>query len=187
MGFLSAQEVRLDDGTPGVIQTATCDDAEGVLQATKDIISEGIYSLTTMDEFCLSLAEEQILLKDYQVGPDKLFLVAKIRDRVVGTLNFQCSHKKRLSHHGEFGLAVRADQRSKGLGGALLAALLAWADQQPAIEKVCLRVFANNQPAIKLYRRFGFLEEGRQVRHVKFGEERYVDLVHMYKWLGAKQ
>jgi RimJ/RimL family protein N-acetyltransferase len=45
------------------------------------------------------------------------------------------------------------------VGTALLQALLEWAESSPVIEKVCLDVFATNEPAIRLYKNLGFIEE----------------------------
>ena len=48
------------------------------------------------------------------------------------------------------------------------------------IEKLTLEVFVTNEAAIRLYRKMGFLEEGRRVRHVKIADGKYVDVIVMY-------
>jgi len=68
-------------------------------------------------------------------------------------------------------------------GTALLQALLEWAESNTAIEKVCLDVFAINEPAIRLYKKLGFIEEGRRARDIKRGPEDYVDTVTMCRFV----
>lgn len=56
-----------------------------------------------------------------------------------------------------------------------------WASAHPVIEKIGLGVFSNNAGAINLYKKLGFVEEGRRVREIKIGTDDYVDSILMYK------
>jgi ribosomal protein S18 acetylase RimI-like enzyme len=58
-------------------------------------------------------------------------------------------------------------------------------EASPLIEKVCLGVFHDNLPAIGLYRKFGFKEEGRQPRGIKLGPGDYQDVILMYPFVGG--
>ena len=66
----------------------------------------------------------------------------------------------------------------------MLRCFIEWAEASPLIEKIGLGVFATNEPAIALYRKSGFVEEGRQPREVKVGSE-YVDVILMYRFVTA--
>ncbi len=46
-----------------------------------------------------------------------------------------------------------------------------------------LSVFANNVDAIRLYKRLGFVEEGRQPREMKLRDREYADNVLMYRFV----
>jgi ribosomal protein S18 acetylase RimI-like enzyme len=81
-------------------------------------------------------------------------------------------------------LAVAGPWQGQGVGSALLQALLSWARAAPHVEKVELRVRASNTRAIGLYRKMGFVEEGRFVRRIKLGPGNYVDDVSMALWVG---
>ena len=65
----------------------------------------------------------------------------------------------------------------------MLQCLLDWAETSDLIEKLCLAVFADNRPAIDLYKKFGFLEEGRQPHQIKVGPDDYQDVVLMYRFV----
>ena len=66
----------------------------------------------------------------------------------------------------EVGMMVAARWRGAGVGTALLQAAIDWAREVGA-HKVALQVWPHNEPAIRLYRRFGFVEEGRLRRHYR--------------------
>ena len=67
---------------------------------------------------------------------------------------------------GEFGMLVDRDWRGRGVGSALVQAAIGWARDQ-GLHKLCLEVFAHNAAAIALYRKSGFVEEGRRIRHYR--------------------
>jgi L-phenylalanine/L-methionine N-acetyltransferase len=56
---------------------------------------------------------------------------------------------------------VHDDFVGRGVGSALLAAAIECADHSLGLRRIELTVFADNAPAIALYRKFGFVEEGR--------------------------
>jgi RimJ/RimL family protein N-acetyltransferase len=46
-----------------------------------------------------------------------------------------------------------------------------------------LSVFENNQPAIELYKKAGFVEEGRYRKEIKLAPGQYIDIVRMSKFV----
>src|SRR5205823_1912443 len=117
--------------------------------------------------------------------PGQLFLAALLDEpgpppgSIIGSLRFGCGDRRKVSHHGHFGLGVNADWRGQGLGRALIAALLDWGAAHATIEKVCLSVLEPNERARALYERIGFVQESRSLRHFRFGPGHYVNDVQM--------
>jgi len=66
----------------------------------------------------------------------------------------------------ELGMIVDGEWRGRGVGSALLARALEWAREVGA-HKVALQMWPHNEPARALYEKFGFVEEGRLVRHYR--------------------
>jgi len=64
-----------------------------------------------------------------------------------------------LRHSAVLGMGLLSAYRGRGLGNALLRAVLHEAQSQ-GDTRVELEVYTSNQPAIHLYERFGFLREG---------------------------
>ena len=79
---------------------------------------------------------------------------------------------------GEVGMMVAADWRGRGVGTALVAAAIEWARAR-GLHKLALSVFPHNSAAIALYRKFGFVEEGRLIRHVRRADGQFWDLIEM--------
>ncbi|MGH9076349.1 MAG: GNAT family N-acetyltransferase [Acidimicrobiales bacterium] len=78
----------------------------------------------------------------------------------------------------EVGMLVASGWRGHGLGRALLSAAVDWAASTGA-HKLALEVWPHNTAAIALYRRAGFVEEGRKVRHYRRGNGELWDAVLM--------
>lgn len=70
--------------------------------------------------------------------------------------------------------AEDADRRSV----ALVAAAIEWARAR-GLHKLTLSVFPQNEAAIGLYRKFGFLEEGRRIKHIRRANGELWDLIDM--------
>jgi ribosomal protein S18 acetylase RimI-like enzyme len=68
--------------------------------------------------------------------------------------------------YGRIGMAVARDWRGRGVGSALLAGGIEWARDR-GLHKLVLDVFPHNTAAIALYRKFGFVEEGRRVKQYR--------------------
>ena len=89
-------------------------------------------------------------------------VVALAGDRVIGMIHVE------VSRHGfgEFGMLVGRDWRGRGVGSALVRAAIDWSRSQ-GLHKLCLEVFAHNAAGIAMYRKCGFVEEGRRVKQYR--------------------
>jgi RimJ/RimL family protein N-acetyltransferase len=67
---------------------------------------------------------------------------------------------------GEVGMLVATGWRGRGIGCGLMLAVIDWARAQ-GLHKLSLGVFAHNAAGLALYRRYGFVEEGRRVKHYR--------------------
>ena len=65
-----------------------------------------------------------------------------------------------------YSMWVQASHRGRGVGEALVKAVLAWA-QEHGCEVVRLRVWDDNLPARRLYRRLGFVDSA-EPEHMEF-------------------
>jgi ribosomal protein S18 acetylase RimI-like enzyme len=86
-------------------------------------------------------------------------VVAVAGDEVIGWCDLRPKAAPTLRHSAVLGMGVVAAYRGQGIGRRMLAATLelAWAR---GIRRAELIVRSDNTPALALYRRFGFVEEG---------------------------
>lgn len=92
-------------------------------------------------------------------------LVASIDDEVVGQLTLEVNAIVRRRHSATFGMGVDQNYRQRGVGKALLAAMIDLCDNWLQVTRIELTVFADNEAAIALYRQFGFEVEGTARRY----------------------
>lgn len=106
-------------------------------------------------------------------------LAAVVDGEVVGQLTLHStSRSPRRKHVGSLGMAVRDDWQGRGVGTALMIACIDLADNWLNLRRLELEVFVDNAPAIRLYEKFGFVIEGRQVDFA-FRDGQYVDVFVM--------
>lgn len=80
--------------------------------------------------------------------------------------------------YGEIGMMVAAGWRRRGVGSALVGAAIDWARAR-GLHKLSLGVFPGNLAAVALYRKFGFVDEGLRVEHVRRASGEHWDLLEM--------
>jgi len=88
-----------------------------------------------------------------------LFLVAVVRNAIVGFSRCQGFDLNRFSHKVEFGVCVLKGYWGYGIGQNLLRESISWADAN-GIQKIALSVLETNEKAIRLYQKHRFEIEG---------------------------
>ena len=108
--------------------------------------------------------------------PEGLFsLVACVDDDVVGEISLHTSPTRwRMCHVASIGMAVRDDWQGKGVGTALMEAVLDLADNWLNLTRIGLHICVDDAPAVALYKKFGFEVEGTH-RRFAFRNGGYVE------------
>lgn len=104
-------------------------------------------------------------------------IVAEQDGAIVGTASLQ-RFEGRRQHAATVGLGIHDNFQGKGIGSALLAALVDTADNWLAVTRLELVVNADNAPAIRLYEKAGFEREGL-FKAYAFRNGAYVDAIAM--------
>ncbi|GGE59116.1 GNAT family N-acetyltransferase [Priestia taiwanensis] len=165
------------------IRTVRPDDARIIVQLHLEIASEREFLITVPEDFKRTEEEQRIWIQQLLANEREMAFVAEVEGVVVGWTMFSSSDRARLAHAGSIGIFIKKEYRDIGIGRRLIQAILDWATEHPVIEKVSLGVFATNIRAIALYKKLGFVEEGRKVREFKLSENEYVDDILMYKFV----
>lgn len=151
------------------IRRATPDDAEafGRIFDTPRAIA-GTMQIPHMS---VELRRKRLAEADNSIYP----LAAVVDGEVVGQLTLHMTpNSARRKHAGSLGMAVRDDWQGKGVGTALMEACINLADNWLNLHRLGLEVYVDNEPAVHLYKKFGFVIEGRLV-DFGFRDGEYVD------------
>jgi putative acetyltransferase len=84
-----------------------------------------------------------------------------------------------VSHVFRLTIVVHPGESGRGIGTSLMQAVCNWATRSPRVHKVELLVRSTNERALSLYRKFGFVEEGRLRERVRLPDGWFVDEISM--------
>jgi len=183
MNILRNRDFAANDGKIYICREATSEDVHAYMNLAKSIFNSTSFTITQSDEFTISIEDQKERILGYQKNESSLLLLVETDGKIVGNIEFSANQKRRIQHSGEFGMGILKEYRNLGIGGFLLYQMLTWAQRNPKIEKVCLSVFANNESAIHLYQKFGFLKEGILYKAIKQADGEYIDLLNMYRYV----
>jgi putative acetyltransferase len=154
------------------IRTADPSDAEAILKCyTAPLAARNTLQIPYRS---LESVREQLT----KSGEGDHLLVAEIEGEVVGVIGLHTSSRPRVNHKAEVGMMVRDDWKGKGVGAALMQAVIELADKWLNLTRIELTVFTDNESAIALYRKFGFEIEGT-LRKYAFRDGEFVDAFAM--------
>jgi RimJ/RimL family protein N-acetyltransferase len=82
-------------------------------------------------------------------------------DRMIGHLDLKTRPLATSAHRAIVGIGIEETHRRMGLGLRLMETAIEWAQSQEQLSWLDLNVFANNEAAVRLYAKCGFVEVGR--------------------------
>lgn len=185
MSGIEPKEFALMDGRKGMIRRAEKSDAASLLELFEAIITHDACNVTTQADFEkmeMTVEKEEKYIEDHHKDGN-LLLVAHVNNAIAGTAAVENGIRARTAHTGMLHVSVDRPYRQNGVATALLQTALEWATKNPLIEKVALGVLANHTVAFNLYKKLGFIEEGRRIKEFKLASDTYVDGIVMYKFV----
>ncbi len=160
-----------------IVRPAATADADALVKLGRSVAAEGELWLT----YNRSSSDERRNVRSVRRDPNAAVFVAETPVGVVGRLSVARDGNPVSHHVAELGLMVAAEERRRGVGTALMEEAVKWA-RTSGVTKLELHVFPHNEPAISLYRRLGFEDEGLRRRHYRIAGH-YVDAILMALYL----
>jgi RimJ/RimL family protein N-acetyltransferase len=149
------------------IRAAEPGDAEALTRPAEAVSAEPEAWLISSNGEWRSVGDERRYLKALRRYPHAAVFVAERSDGIViGRLSVARDQHPASSHVADLGLMVAQGARGQGIGTALLRAAVEWA-RGAGIRKLELHVFPWNEPAMRLYEKFGFEREGYRKGHYR--------------------
>jgi RimJ/RimL family protein N-acetyltransferase len=156
-----------------LVRPAVPADADALVDLGHEVAGEPELWLT----YDRTRGDERRNVRNVQRDSNVAVFVAETADGVVGRLSIARDRSPLSRHVAELGLMVAAGARRRGIGSALIEEAIRWA-RGLGIVKLELTVFPHNAPAIALYRKLGFREEGVLSRRYLI-DGRYIDAMLM--------
>lgn len=174
----------LANGQSLCIRPVRLEDAPHLLATFQQLVQETDLLLFTYEEAReYDLQKEQAFIQDYLDHPENLFLVAIVDGQIVGSLSVSAAPFHKQQHTAEMGIAILRKYWNLGIGRRMINLMLRWGAAHPQLEMICLKVFSNNEKAIRLYKHLGFAESGLIEKAIRQPDGSYTNLLHMVRWL----
>jgi RimJ/RimL family protein N-acetyltransferase len=178
---MEPRKYELKNGRVLLIREVSVEDVHALLDYIERISGESDFLSFGPGEFELTEPEEEEFIRKCLASDNQLYILGSIDDTIVATLYFSGGRRPRLLHSGEFSMSVRKRYWGLGIGSLMLDTLIAWAQDTQIVKKINLRVRTDNQHAIRLYERKGFVIEGT-IRRAIFLDGKYLD----HHWMGLE-
>lgn len=143
-----------------IIRKAVKSDAKALIDYLNVIGGQSDFLTFGQGEFKKSIKQVEQSIENCIKKNNSLLIIAEINGNIVGNLDFSAGITPRIAHVGEFGVSVLKRYWGKGIGEALIKYLIEYSKKLGIIRKINLRVRIDNMPAIALYKKLGFIQEG---------------------------
>lgn len=167
---------------PGVVlRVATPQAAKPAFEFGRAVTAETPFLHRLGPERASAPEDLRAVFQRFADSPNSCLIHAWAGNRIVAEAGIQGGPFERIAHVAGLGVAVLRAYWGKGIGGALMLALEAYA-RQAGVTRLELTVVAANERARRLYRAHGYVEEGLKRAAMRV-EGAYVDEVLMAKYL----
>ena len=171
------QQIVLKNGKTAILRNA--EESDAVLENFNLTHAETDYLLTYPDEGSFDAEKEARYLKRKAESVNEIEIIAVADGRVVATAGVDAvGTRDKLRHRAEFGVSVLKAYWGLGIGGALTHACIQCA-REAGYAQLELTAVAENERAIALYRKAGFVEFGRNPRGFRSRTSGFQEVVHM--------
>lgn len=153
--------MKTKDGKELNIRKAQKADAPQILEYLNIVGGESDNLLFGENEFSMTVEEEAAFIDQSSSVPGSIRLVGIIDGEIACMGSLSASEKKRFSHYSELAIVVKKKYWGQGVGTLLMTALISFARENGQTKTIELGVRAENEAAIRLYRKMGFIEIGR--------------------------
>ena len=137
-----------------VIERASPENAAQLLEFMKLIGGETDNLTFGAEGVPFSTEEEAAYIVSMENSCDNVMLLAKDGEKIVGNASLN-RLPRRMSHRGDFSVAVAKEYWNRGIGGRLLEEILAFAKENE-FSVIDLQVRSDNLSAVHLYEKLGF-------------------------------
>lgn len=177
------KEFTLTNHKKCLIRHASSSDAHAFLDFLIQISKETENTIRYPEEFNITVEKEALILKSMEQSSSQYMLGAYVDGLLVANAHcYGIGDRIKIKHRAGLGISVLKEYWGMGIGTILMLEMIELMTQK-GFEQIELDVMGNNDRAIALYKKMGFIECGRLPHGIRFIDGRYTDLVTMVKSL----
>ena len=171
--------ITLKNGKEAILRNGEFADGEAVFVNFNETHAETDYLLSYPDENSYDAEQEAEFLRKKTESSNEIELVAVVDGVVAGTAGIEAvGSKYKLKHRAELGISILKEYWGLGLGKALMEACIECA-KNAGYTQLELNAVAENERAVALYKKMGFVEYGRNPRGFNSRISGYQEVVYM--------
>jgi RimJ/RimL family protein N-acetyltransferase len=156
------------DGRRWTMRPGRPTDGRALARLFADVRAEGRWLITTPES--VSEPSEAFWIGEMIRAAEHLVLVAEADGEVVGNVLVSVDRGRATEHIGVLSICIARGWRDVGIGQALVEAAQRWA-REKGLRKVSLGVFPDNDRAIAVYEKRGFVREGLRRQQYRTNDE----------------
>ena len=167
-----------------IIRPVTLDDAEALFALRLDALQTNpeAFGANYEDTIKNWTAESYTASRVPPVDSDSIIFCAELEGKLVGVMGFLREKSTKTKHSGViWGVFTKPSARGQGIGKKLLQAIIDHARNCEGLAIINLTVITENQAAIALYEKMGFIAWGTQPDALRDGEKSYDELWMSYR------
>ncbi len=155
------------DGRRWTLRPARPTDGRPLARLFAEVRKEGRWLITTPGS--VSEPSEAFWISELIRAAEHLVLVAEADGDVVGNVLVNVERGVATEHIGVLSICIGYDWRDVGIGSELVATAQAWVEER-GLRKLSLGVFPDNERAIAVYEKQGFVREGLRRMQYRSGD-----------------
>lgn len=175
------RELVLKDGRKCVLKPNSPEYAAEMIDYMKKTAEETDFLLRYPDEVNFTPEGEKEILGRLLEDPYSIMMVPVVDGKVAGNGSVNgIGTKRKIVHRCSLAIALYKEYWGLGIGKAMIEYMSELA-RQIGWQQLDLEVVAENEQAIRTYKKCGFVETGRRHNALRFDDGSYHDEILMYK------
>lgn len=178
------KKIKLKNGEILTLTSPKVDNAQEMADYYTTIVAQTRFISSDIMDSKATKESQQGWIEGTLHDEQSLVILAQIDGKIVGlgNVNPKRNNKVRYRHVCLVGVSVLKEYWGLGIASAIMKGLIEFA-KKARFEQIELDVVSTNESAVHLYKKFGFIEEGRLTHAMKYTDGTYADFIIMQKFL----